>query len=211
MIRHLTATALDLMYVSLGLTAPWVFGSPWWVRRGIARYRRLAARYDSQVITQTPGYSAPFDAVLGHLGDVAGRVLDVSTGTGAVALVLAGRFPRAEVHACDVSVDMLKVAQQKAAAAGLSITWHRAESTRLPFPDASFDLVFLQNAPLVPAELARVARPGGRVVLCYTKGGAMPAFLERRLARRLEGLHVPVVTVGRVRGGLYIVARRSQA
>lgn len=202
---------LDLMFVTLGLVAPWIFSSRLWRWQAAWRYRRLAAQYDSRVIARTLGYSAPLEAALERLSPPPGRVLDVSTGTGAVALAVGRRFPNAMVDACDLSLEMLQVAQRSAEAAGLQIAWQQADGARLPYGDAGFDLVLLQNAPPTFRELARVVRPGGMLVLCWTKGGALLGFLQRRLERRLEALGLPVVEVGRGRGGLYVIARRSRA
>lgn len=146
---------------------------------------------------------------LGLLAPPFGRILDVSTGTGAVALAVARRFPNATVCACDLSHEMLRVAQRSAEAAGLRITWQQANGARMPYRDATFDVVMLQNALPTYSELARVARPGDTVVLCYTRGGALPGFPERRLVRRFETFGIPVAELGRVGGGLFVIARRQ--
>ena len=90
------------------------------------------------------------------------RVLDVATGTGAVALAL-------RAHGCDVvgidqSPEMLAVARRR----GLDVIEGRAES--LPFEDESFDaltftyLLRYVGDPLATLrELARVVRPGGTI------------------------------------------------
>ncbi|MCL6644882.1 MAG: methyltransferase domain-containing protein [Dehalococcoidia bacterium] len=178
MARLLPATALDVVFVSLGVLAPWVSGSKCWRRQARWRYRRLAPQYDREVIATTPRYNAALETALSRLSPPFERILDVSTGTGAVALAVARRFPDAVVCACDLSPEMLRVAQQNAAASGAHIAWQQADGARLPYHDAVFDLVFLQNAPPAFGELARVVKPRGMVVLCYTKGGALPGVHE---------------------------------
>ncbi|MDR7521625.1 MAG: class I SAM-dependent methyltransferase [Armatimonadota bacterium] len=207
--RWRALAAFDVVFLALSLLAPGAVGTRWWRRQASWRYRRLAPHYDAKIIARTPGYRAPLEAALGRLSPPYGRILDVGTGTGTVALEVARRFPGSCVCACDVSGEMLRVARQRAQGLGLRIAWQQANGTRLPYRNASFDLVLLQNAPPAFAELARVLKPGGTLVLCFTKGGGLPGFLERRLVRRLGALGIPVVELRRVASGLYVLARRS--
>jgi ubiquinone/menaquinone biosynthesis C-methylase UbiE len=97
--------------------------------------------------------------------------LDAATGTGRYALRLAARGAR--VTAIDASAEMLAIAKRKAQAAGRHIRFERGRiDERLPFADASFDLVTCALALChfashegVDAEFARVLRPGGHLVI----------------------------------------------
>jgi demethylmenaquinone methyltransferase/2-methoxy-6-polyprenyl-1,4-benzoquinol methylase len=93
-----------------------------------------------------------------------GCLLDLGGGTGRVSNRLRGRFDRAVV--CDPSGRMLAKARRK----GLDGIRGRAEA--LPFSDAAFDRVLVVDAlhhfadpPSAMGEIARVLRPGGRVVI----------------------------------------------
>ena len=113
------------------------------------------------------------------------RVLDVGTGTGVAALALADWFPSAEVVGVDLSPAMLAQAERK----GGRVRFEVADAARLPFPDASFDLVVLMNAVPFFDELARVVAPGGAVVFSFSFGSGTPIYvsderLRRELARR---------------------------
>jgi SAM-dependent methyltransferase len=111
------------------------------------------------------------DHLVRRLGDVAGRdVLDVATGTGNVALELAGRGAR--VTGLDLVEELLAVARHRSAEAGVDVAWVCGDAEALPFADASFDVVTsvvgIQFAPrheLAAAELLRVTRPGGTIAL----------------------------------------------
>ncbi len=102
------------------------------------------------------------------------RALDVCTGTGDFALELAKVVSEnGHVDATDFSAPMLQIGEQKARARGCDNTaWAIADTQNLPFADNAFDAVTvgfgIRNVSDVPRgirEMARVAKPGGRVVL----------------------------------------------
>jgi 2-polyprenyl-3-methyl-5-hydroxy-6-metoxy-1,4-benzoquinol methylase len=98
------------------------------------------------------------------------RVLDVGTGTGRAALALACRG--AHVVGVDASIEMLRVARRRAAAAGAQVTFEDADAQALAFADRGFDaVVCLRVLMHVPdwrkalSELCRVS--SGLVVFDY--------------------------------------------
>lgn len=120
-------------------------------------------------------------------------VLDVATGTAAVAIELVGRTG-CRVVGLDQSREMLATGRERVERAGLADRIDLVEGTaeRLPFEDASFDaLSFTYLLRYVPdpaatlAELARVVRPGGTI-------GMQEFGLPRGLARPAWELYVRV-------------------
>lgn len=100
------------------------------------------------------------------------RILDLATGTGWASRIVAERFPGAKVTGADIAEQMLEYARATAATRRLDIEYRHADAERLPFADASFDAVvstfgvmFVGKPEAAAAELARVVKPGGRVVL----------------------------------------------
>jgi demethylmenaquinone methyltransferase / 2-methoxy-6-polyprenyl-1,4-benzoquinol methylase len=96
-------------------------------------------------------------------------VLDLAAGTGVSTAELARSG--ATAIACDFSLGMLRAGRSVRSRAGVPFV--AGDATALPFADASFDAAVisfgLRNVSDVPRalrELARVVRPGGRLVIC---------------------------------------------
>lgn len=109
--------------------------------------------------------------ILELAGPVAERsVLDVGCGDGALAVELSGLG--AEVVGIDASSSMIEAARRRARRDGVPISFEVATARSLPFPPATFDVViavtvlcFVEDAAPVFREMARVLRPGGRLVI----------------------------------------------
>ncbi|MDE2223465.1 MAG: class I SAM-dependent methyltransferase, partial [Candidatus Omnitrophica bacterium] len=72
------------------------------------------------------------------------RVLDLCTGTGDMALLIAGRFKAVAVDAVDASERMLELARLKKAGSGLeNICFSAADALALPFENNCFDAVVM--------------------------------------------------------------------
>jgi ubiquinone/menaquinone biosynthesis C-methylase UbiE len=106
-----------------------------------------------------------FEAGLRQL-DSARRALDLGTGGGGSAAMVARRFPEAKVVGIDLSRRMLRVARRRHPEQNLE--FRRAAVDRLPFADRSFDLVTMSNAVPHLGELARVTESGATVLITNT-------------------------------------------
>ena len=98
-----------------------------------------------------------------------GRVLEVAVGTGKN---LRYYPPGCRITAMDISIEMLKVARQRAANLSVDISFLLADAEALPFADQSFDTAVsslstctFPNPVAVLHEMARVCKPAGRILL----------------------------------------------
>ena len=97
-------------------------------------------------------------------------ILDLATGTGWGSRLVARHG--ATVTGADIAADLLAAAQERAAEEGLEVAYEIGDAEALSYADGAFDAVistfgimFASNQEAAAAELARVCKPGGRVVL----------------------------------------------
>jgi SAM-dependent methyltransferase len=118
------------------------------------------------------------------------RVLDVAAGNGNASLAAARRF--CYVTASDYVPALLERARERARADRLEIEFRQADAEKLPFPDASFDVVlstfgvmFTPNQERAAAELLRVCRPGGKIGLANWTPESFIGQLFKTLGKHL--------------------------
>ena len=124
----------------------------------------------------TAMFTTPVAAHLVRFADVKSgeSVLDVGTGTGVVAITAA--HAGARVCGIDLTPALLEEAERNARLAGVDVAWTEGDAEKLPYPDASFDVVlsqfghmFAPRPEVVVAEMRRAHASG-----TYTSG-SVPA------------------------------------
>jgi demethylmenaquinone methyltransferase/2-methoxy-6-polyprenyl-1,4-benzoquinol methylase len=140
-------------------------------------FDRIAGVYDVLNTVMTAGLHHRWRARAVDMARVGAgsRVLDVATGTGDLAIEIARRVgPAGEVVGSDFSEGMLDRARVKADAGRLEVSprFEWADALELPYPDDHFDAATVgfgarnfSDLARGLAEMARVVRPGGRVVV----------------------------------------------
>ena len=136
-----------------------------------AMFDRIAGLYDLMNTVMTAGMHHRWRSRAVQLAEVGpgSRVLDVATGTGDLAAALvAAVTPGGEVVGCDFSQEMLTRARAKVPAAIFDL----ADALALPYSDDEFDAATVgfgarnfADLGRGIAEMVRVVRPGGRVVI----------------------------------------------
>jgi demethylmenaquinone methyltransferase / 2-methoxy-6-polyprenyl-1,4-benzoquinol methylase len=133
-----------------------------------AMFDRIARVYDVMNSVMTAGMHHRWRRRAAELARVGpgSRALDVATGTGDLAIELARRG--AEVTGSDFAPAMLEIARRKAP----GLRFEEGDALELAYPDASFDAVTVGfgarnfgDLDRGLGEMARVTRPGGRVVV----------------------------------------------
>jgi demethylmenaquinone methyltransferase/2-methoxy-6-polyprenyl-1,4-benzoquinol methylase len=145
-----------------------------------AMFDRIAGLYDRMNTVMTAGLHHEWRRRATDLAELppGGRALDVATGTGDLALELAARAGAGgEVVGVDFSERMLEIARAKADAkvaslGGAGVRFETGNALELAYPDGEFDAATVgfgarnfQDLGRGLSEMARVVRPGGRVVV----------------------------------------------
>jgi ubiquinone/menaquinone biosynthesis C-methylase UbiE len=172
------------------------YDSKWAIDYGETGGRQVLMKL-SKALGRPPGYY--------------GRALEVGAGTGYFSLNLLRTGVIGEVTAIDISSGMLDVLAASAKRLGLEVETIRADAERLPFEDASFDLVLghavLHHLPSLEsalAEFARVLAPGGTLAIMGepSRNGDRLAWMPKRLGslaapvwRRLMGADAKPATL----------------
>jgi release factor glutamine methyltransferase len=119
-------------------------------------FRRLTLNVDRRALIPRPETEIVVERALSHLrGLDAPAVLDVGTGTGAIALAIADEQPGSRVTAIDVSADALALARENAERTGLAIELLEHDAAR-GLPGGPYHLV-VSNPPYVePTDLERL-------------------------------------------------------
>jgi release factor glutamine methyltransferase len=120
-------------------------------------FRRLTLKVDRRVLVPRPETEVVVGRCLELLrGAQSPVVLDVGTGSGAIALAIADEHPGADVIAIDVSEDALALARENARATGLAVRFERHDLTQ--GLSGSYDLV-VSNPPYVSVDEIETVEP----------------------------------------------------
>ena len=172
---------------------------------------RSASTWDERIRPERPEHLAPLAAACERLAEAPASILELGTGTGAGAMMLARRFPAARVTAVDLSPAMVEAARSNVPEelAG-RVEFAVADAATLPFADEAFDVVAQLNVPAYVAEAARVLRPGGHLILASSLGSATPYYTPDATLRKVCAEHgLEPMAAEESGGGSYFLARRA--
>lgn len=193
--RHRRATAPTHLTAAVPPGAADVRGDgaddTWYRAKTQAFFAARATTWDTRFGDDLPAYAAAVAEADLPAGSI---VIDVGCGTGrALPAIRDAVGPGGSVVGIDLTPQMLAVAQPRAAASRAPLVL--ADARSLPIADAAADAVFaaglvthLPDADAGLRELARVTRPGGRLVLFHPSGRAALAARHGRALRPDEPL-----------------------
>jgi release factor glutamine methyltransferase len=189
---ELAASAVQLTAEQASLYGAWIsrrmMREPVQRILGYAYFRNLVLDLNEETLIPRPDTESVVDAALEQI-DSRGYpcvVLDVGTGSGAIAISIAQERSRCEVHATDISQTALRIARQNAARNGASVSFHEADlASGLHFLNGSIDLL-ISNPPYVdeisaPRRLAPEVRKWDPPAALYS-GTDELAFFRRIFA-----------------------------
>ena len=138
-------------------------------------FRSVASRYDVMNDLMSLGLHRVWKRFAIEMSGVraGARVLDVASGSGDLARAFARRVgDTGQVWMTDINAAMLEVGRDRLIDEGIFAPLALCDAEKLPFPDATFDCVSvafglrnMTHKDRALAEMARVARPGGRVIV----------------------------------------------
>jgi SAM-dependent methyltransferase len=187
----------------------------WPLLRGWTRryWEACAPEWGERVDRSGPAYLAPLATGLLRVRPEPERALDIGTGLGDAALLVAREFPHARVRGIDFSEEMVRRAQARI---GLDpegrVAFKVADAANLPFEDDSFDLVTQLNMPPFFAEIGRVLRPGGFALVAASWGSRTPFYTPEAVLRRgFRRAGLEPLESGEAGSGTYFLARRPSS
>ena len=143
-------------------------------------FSEIAPRYDLMNRLMTFGQDVRWRSLVIRRAEIphGGRLLDLGSGTGDLALEALNQYPECAPLAADFTLEMMQAGRSRRSGqrAGSQFPeWCAADAARLPFMDESFDAVvsgfLMRNLPEVLVSLSeqhRVLVPGGRIVILDT-------------------------------------------
>jgi release factor glutamine methyltransferase len=120
-------------------------------------FRRLTLTTDRRALVPRPETEAVVERCLALLNGGTPRVLDVGTGTGAIALAIVDEHPGARVRAIDVSPEALALASENAARTGLDVEFVEGDLVG-GLGESEFDLV-VSNPPYIAQDEVASLQP----------------------------------------------------
>ena len=127
---------------------------------GYAHFRNLKLDLDEHALIPRSDTESVVGVVLARIDERGGscRILDIGTGSGAIAVSVAQERPRCEVHATDISGAALRVARSNARSARVNVEFHPADiATGLDLLHGSIDIL-VSNPPYInSAEITSLA------------------------------------------------------
>lgn len=172
---------------------------------------KVSSTYDEKIEKSGIDYQAALLDGLSHVEGNPDKVLDICTGTGFAALLVAKKFKDAEIEAVDLSPEMIKIASEKATIAGYSnVIFRTGNAMKLDYPDNEFDMVVTTNAPVYLGEAVRVLKPEGEILIAYSFGGEVIDSAKDGVIKLLNNNKLKLEKLKSSDKGVFIFGRKEK-
>jgi ubiquinone/menaquinone biosynthesis C-methylase UbiE len=187
----------------------------WSLLRGPTKrfWERSAASWEERIQPDRADHLAPLSVACERLEAEPRSILELGTGTGAGAIMLARRYPDARIRAVDLSAAMIEAARKKIPEDLTErIELEVGDAASLPYSDETFDLVAQLNLPVYLEQAARVLRPGGYLIVGSSLGSSTPYYTTDTVLRKRCRKHgLDPVVAAKANGGSYFLARKGDS
>jgi tRNA (cmo5U34)-methyltransferase len=159
-------------------------------------YDQLSSRYTDMIARCVPRYDELFFNLFYYLPDDLHpkQILDLGCGTGNLTAAALQHFPEADIHALDLSAEILNQCRERFAA-NPNIHYHQQDFSKLDFADESFDLIISSIAihhivddekAKLYSKLHRLLKPGGVFVFADQTRGITDEIYQKHITRWKE-------------------------
>jgi SAM-dependent methyltransferase len=174
-------------------------------------WNRIGSEWDQNIKPDSADHTAPLAAACDRIEPEPRTILELGTGSGAGARMLAKRFPEADVTGIDLAETMIAAARANTPPELTDrLSFKVGDAASLTYLKDMFDLVVHLNIPPFVGVVARVLRPGGYVIVADSFGPGTPSHVRVRTLRRSFARHgLDVVARGQAQAGTFLIARRA--
>lgn len=141
---------------------------------GVFEDKEIAKRYNKETKKWIGLVAKSFISVIKKWGVNKGKVLDIGTGTGLLAIEIVKVYPNVEVIGLDLSDVVLEVARENVekSEARLRVSFEKGDAEDIPFEDNTFNLIIssntlhlIKNPIKMFNEIQRVLKPDGKFII----------------------------------------------
>jgi|LGOV01.1.fsa_nt_gb ubiquinone/menaquinone biosynthesis C-methylase UbiE len=203
-------TVMMTPLIKWAIRHPGLMESKIFLRAMIVFPEKISYSYDSKAKESDIDYLLAFKDGLTQISNTPQSILDLCTGTGLAAFMVADRFPLASIVGLDQSHSMVDIAQGKIPDADKKrIRFEIGNAADLSYGDAEFDLIVTSNAPVYLSEAARVLKPDGNILVMFSFGGKAFENARGEIIRLLEKNELSLVDLKSSGKGAFILGRKK--
>ena len=196
-------TAFMTPLIKLILKHPQLMESKIFLKAMLIFPEKISKSYDSKVVNSDVNYQTAIEHGLSLVGNKPQKILDLCTGTGFAAIMALKHFPDAYVIGVDQSTTMIEIARSKVDSVDAGrMKFDFGNAAKLGYEDETFDLVITSNAPVYLAEVSRVLRHGGDIIVAYSFGGKAFLNLEYEVATLLSNYNLRLINLNNIGNGV---------